>query len=343
MSHRRYNPLNDSWVLVSPHRAKRPWSGQQETLTESNNAYEPDCYLCPGNLRTSGQRNPDYPSVYVFDNDFPALLDDQNTDSKQETDDGAIIDHSHSLLQQQKVQGCNRVICYSPEHHLSMAKLSLSAIEDIIKVWSAQHSELSARFDWVQIFENRGEAMGCSNPHPHGQIWATDQLPVEAEKELSQQRAYYQSYNKTMLADYAEHEIAVAERVLLKNDHWLVVVPWWAVWPYETLVIALDPVQRIDQLTAASCQSLAEILQTLYGGYDNLFDTAFPYSMGWHSAPGRRAEPGWRLHAHCYPPLLRSATIKKFMVGYELLSEPQRDITAEMACANLRQAFGKSN
>ena len=324
--HRRYNPLNDSWVLVSPHRTQRPWQGQRETPAAAVETYDPDCYLCPGNARAEGARNPEYSDVFVFDNDFPALLEHGRASSNE----------SPELLRQQPVNGTCRVICYSPRHDQTMARMRRQQIRSVIDAWAAEHRNLCKRFPWVQIFENRGQSMGCSNPHPHGQIWATDQTPVEAERELRQQERYFDRHSRSLLADYAELEVREGRRVLLQTDSWLVVVPWWAVWPFETLLIARHPVQRIHELEDAGRDELADVLQSLCRAYDNLFATPFPYSMGWHSAPGGRDLPAWRLHGHFYPPLLRSADVRKFMVGFELLSEAQRDLTPEAACESLR-------
>ena len=322
--HRRRNPLNDSWVLVSPHRTKRPWQGQVEAPEPNTTpAYVEDCYLCPGNTRAGGVQNPDYDGVWVFDNDFPALLDAG----------GAPVDDP--LLGRAPVAGTCRVICYSPSHNLTMSTLPVAALRDVVDAWAAQHAELSARYDWVQIFENRGAMMGCSNPHPHGQIWATDTVPTEAAKKRETQRAWHATHGTAMLADYATREVAEGERVLIDTPHWLVVVPWWAVWPFETLIIARDDVAGIDALSDAARDDLARVLSQLTRGYDALFSAPFPYSMGWSSAPAGAA-PGWRLHAHFYPPLLRSATVRKFMVGYELMAEAQRDLTPEQAAERLR-------
>lgn len=326
--HRRYNPLNDSWVLVSPHRTRRPWQGQRETDPPDVVAYDPDCYLCPGNPRAEGNVNPDYSDVFVFDNDFPALLPNIDMDDVD-------MNKTSGLLQLEPVRGTCRVVCYSPRHDQTMAQLDVTAIRRVIDTWADQHRELGAQYRWVQIFENRGQSMGCSNPHPHGQIWATDHLPVEGEREFRQQQRYLESGNGVLLDRYAEHEHRDGRRVVIANDAWLVVVPWWAVWPFETLIIARHPVQRLYELDDDSRDQLATVLRTLCAGYDRLFDTPFPYSMGWHSAPGTEDTPSWRLHAHFYPPLLRSADIRKFMVGFELLAESQRDLTPEAACESL--------
>ena len=321
--HRRYNPLNDSWVLVSPHRTQRPWQGQREKQSPNVPHYDAECYLCPGNARAGGNRNPDYGDVFVFDNDFPALLPDMH--------DG----NSSDLLRMQPVRGACRVICYSPRHDKPMSQMDVGVIRRVVDTWSDQHRELSAQFRWVQIFENRGQAMGCSNPHPHGQIWATDHVPVEGAREQQQQRRHYDDGKGVLLERYVQLEQEAQERIVIENDTWLVVVPYWALWPFETLVIAKRPAQRLSDLASDSRDQLAAVLRQLCRAYDRLFDTPFPYSMGWHSAPGLADEPAWRLHAHFYPPLLRSADVRKFMVGFELLSEGQRDLTPESACRAL--------
>lgn len=327
--HRRYNPLTDSWVLVSPHRTQRPWQGQQEsTTTPDSPQYDPKCYLCPGNIRSNGEHNPDYTGVFVFDNDFPALLTQPDTHS----------DASDALFRRSAVAGRCRVICYSPRHDLTMANLGDTALREVVDVWANEYTDLSADYDWVQIFENRGSAMGCSNPHPHGQIWATDTLPTEAVREQNAQQHYRDVHGNDLLGDYAQQEISKHERVVIENAHWLVVVPYWAVWPFEVIVIARDSVGTLPELSDAARNALTQILGQLCQTYDAVFDTAFPYSMGWHNAPAGGSK-GWRLHAHFYPPLLRSASVKKFMVGYEMLGEPQRDLTPEQAAHTLRDAL----
>ena len=326
--HRRYNALSGDWVLVSPHRAQRPWQGRQETVPSAALAgYASDCYLCPGNQRANGAHNPAYSGVHVFQNDFPALL---------AADSGAAHAPAAGLLRAQLVRGECRVICYSAQHNQALATMPLPAIGAVVDVWAQQSAELGARYAWVQIFENKGELMGCSNPHPHGQIWCMDALPNEAAKEDRQQRDYFSVHGKLLLADYAQQEEAQAERMLLGNDHWLALVPFWALWPYELLLLPRRPVARLPDLSAPERTALAALLQQVLVRYDNLFETAFPYSLGWHGAPFGADAAHWQLHAHLYPPLLRSATVKKFMVGFELLAEAQRDLTAEQAAAQLR-------
>ena len=325
--HRRYNALTDSWVLVSPHRTKRPWQGKlEETATPKGVPYDPDCYLCPGNERAGAERNPKYSDVFVFDNDFPALLPEAQKDG----------DLTNGLLRSEAVAGRCRVVCYSPEHNLGLGDLSTDQIERVIATWAKEYATLIETHQWVQIFENRGATMGCSNPHPHGQIWAIDSLPTEAERELKAQQTYHREHGRSLLADYCDKELESGERVLIDNANWLVVVPYWAAWPFETLLIAKHPVARIDELSDAAKSDLAQTLKSLVMAYDRLFSVPFPYTFGWHNAPRNVAGDEWRLHAHFYPPLLRSAEIRKFMVGFEMLSEPQRDITPELAAEQLR-------
>lgn len=338
--HRRFNPLTGDWVLVSPQRALRPWQGQLENVaTAQLPAYDPSCYLCAGNLRVNGERNPDYQQPFVFNNDFPALLPD--TPAPETSVSGAQATEHHDLFSCQSARGTSRVICYSADHSKSMPELTLQQIGDVITCWIAQYRELSQQYRWVQVFENKGAVNGCSNPHPHGQIWASNFIPSLPAKADAMQRAYLQQHGRVLLLHYALAELQLAERVVLQNADWLVVVPYWAAWPFETLLLPLFPVQRMEQLSAAQQASLADMLQQLTIRYDNLFQCAFPYSMGWHGAPYPAAGEAddcahWQLHAHFYPPLLRSQSIKKFMVGYEMLAETQRDLTPEQAAALLR-------
>jgi UDPglucose--hexose-1-phosphate uridylyltransferase len=292
--------------------------------------YDPDCYLCPGNTRKSGHRNPDYTATYVFDNDFRALLDDVPSPPTSD----------HPLLHLEGVEGTNRVLCFSPRHDLTLARMDVADIRRVVDLWGDETADLGRTYRWVQMFENRGEAMGASNPHPHGQVWAQKSLPNEAVTEDYHQREYADgdpAARRSLLLDYALLESDRGERTVVENDDWIVVVPYWAFWPYETLVLPKFRVQRMPELPPLQRDSLAEALKRLLVKYDNLFKTSFPYSMGWHGAPFASGDLGyWQLHAHYYPPLLRSATVRKFMVGYELLSEAQRDLTAERAAETLR-------
>lgn len=324
--HRRFNPLTGEWVLVSPHRTQRPWQGQTEDASgDDRPEYDPICYLCPGNTRANGEQNPSYSKPFVFQNDFAALLPSAN---------GAASDDE--LFRSESVSGECRVICYSPRHDLTLAQMPLDKIEDVVDCWKDQYRELSARYEWVQIFENKGAVMGCSNPHPHGQIWAQSVMPSIAMSEAKQQSAYFREHSRALLIDVAERELASGERVVCSNDNWVAVVPFWAVWPFETLLIPRTPAASLLEVESSS---LASILQQLLGTYDRLFGVSMPYSMGWHNAPSSLGrDSGRTVHAHFYPPLLRSATVKKFMVGYEMLAEPQRDLTPESAAERLRNA-----
>ncbi len=329
--HRRLNPLTGSWVLVSPHRARRPWQGQQEgTDHPARPAHDPTCYLCAGNLRVTGERNPDYRGTYVFTNDFAALTADA-------PEAPAAVD---PLFRTGTARGTSRVICFSPDHSRSLPELPLPAIGQIIDTWCGQCTELGATYPWVQVFENKGAMMGCSNPHPHGQVWANSFLPNEAASEDAQQRQYLAAHGRVLLVDYARAEAGGA-RAVVETAHWLAVVPYWAAWPFETLLLPKAHVRRLPDLDPAQRQDLAVALKQLTSRYDNLFRCSFPYSMGLHGAPFAGASvggdgAGWQLHAHFYPPLLRSASVRKFMVGYEMLAEPQRDLTPEQAAEHLR-------
>lgn len=327
-SHRRRNPLTGAWVLVSPHRSKRPWQGQQEAVDNAQRpAHDPSCYLCAGNTRINGEQNPDYEGTFVFENDFAALMPD--TPAAEQGDD--------ALFCTMSARGTSRVICFSPDHSKSLPQLSLPAIERVIDTWVVQSAELGQTYPWVQVFENKGAVMGCSNPHPHGQIWATSFLPDEVEKEDLRQRAYHGEHGRAMLLDYAEREAASGERTVVLTEHWIAVVPYWATWPFETLLLPRFAVARLTGLTPERRADLAVALQKLTARYDNLFQTSFPYSMGWHGAPFDDSDAApWQLHAHFYPPLLRSASVRKFMVGFEMLAEAQRDLTAEQAAEKLR-------
>jgi UDPglucose--hexose-1-phosphate uridylyltransferase len=328
-SHRRYNPLTGQWVLVSPHRAKRPWQGQQEAPdTAERPDHDPQCYLCAGNARITGECNPAYTATHVFDNDFAALM--------QAVPDMA--EASDPLFRAMPARGTSRVICFSPDHGKSISELPLAALGHVIDTWCGETATLGETYPWVQVFENKGAMMGCSNPHPHGQVWACSYLPNEASTEDVQQRAYFAEHARALLLDYAEREALSGERTVVQTEHWLAVVPYWATWPFETLLLPRFAVQRLPQLDASQRSDLALALKRLTSRYDNLFRCSFPYSMGWHGAPfgidSTVARP-WQLHAHFYPPLLRSASVRKFMVGFEMLAEAQRDLTPEQAAARL--------
>jgi UDPglucose--hexose-1-phosphate uridylyltransferase len=330
LPHRRYNALTGEWVLVSPHRTQRPWQGQQETIPpEQRPAYDPHCYLCPRNFRAGGQVNPDYQGTYWFTNDFAALLPQSGPPT--------CVTETDPLFLHQEVSGTCRVLCFSPRHDLTLADLSPAEIHSVIDAWAQQSAELGTTYRWVQVFENKGAPMGCSNPHPHGQIWAVSELPNEPAKEDRQQARYLHQRQTPLLLDYALREKDLAERVVLANDHWLAVVPFWAVWPFETILLPTRHVLRLPALRVEERQALADIVKNLLQRYDALFGISFPYSMGWHGAPyGPGDDSHWQLHAHFYPPLLRSASVRKFMVGYEMLAEAQRDLTPEQAAARLR-------
>ena len=329
-SHRRRNPLTGQWVLVSPHRSKRPWQGQQEAPdTAEHLPYDPQCYLCPGNTRITGERNPAYAGTYVFTNDFAALMQ-----QVPEADAGAAAD---AFLRTMSARGTSRVICFSPDHSRTLPELPVDEIARVVDTWCAQSAELGSTYPWVQVFENKGAMMGCSNPHPHGQVWATSYLPNEALAEDEHQRAYFAEHRRPLLLDVVEREAGLGERVVVQTAHWLAIVPFWATWPFETLLLPRLAVQRLPQLDGEQRTDLALALKRLTSRYDNLFRCSFPYSMGWHGAPFDARDPKpWQLHAHFYPPLLRSASVRKFMVGFEMLAEAQRDLTPEQAAAQLR-------
>jgi UDPglucose--hexose-1-phosphate uridylyltransferase len=325
--HRRYDPLRDDWVLVSAGRTNRPWLGRREPEPLAQRpAYDPDCYLCPGNERASGARNPPYDGTYVFTNDFAAL--------RPETPLTSWVD---GLLVAESQQGTSRVLCFSPRHDLTLTSMPPAEVRAVVDVWAEQTVELGSRYRWVQVFENRGPEAGASNPHPHGQIWAGTALPVEATREDRTQRRHQAATGRHLLLDVAAQELD-GPRVVEVSDHWLAVVPFWAIWPFEVLLIARHPVARLSDLDDAGRDSLAAILQRTMARYDTLFEREFPFSFGWHQAPfDADRTDHWLLHAHFYPPLL-GAQVRKFMVGYELLAEPQRDLTAEDAAARLRAA-----
>lgn len=325
--HRRRNLLTDEWVLVSPHRARRPWQGEEAPPAAPRGArHDPGCYLCAGNVRANGVRNPDYDGTFVFANDFAALLPDTPAPP---------ID---PLFPAEGASGEARVICFSADHSLTLPELDDRARRGIVDCWADQSAELGARWAHVQLFENKGAMMGCSSPHPHGQVWASDFVPAQVATEDACQRAWLAEHGTVLLDAVAARE-AGGEREVEANDHWIAIVPWWAAWPFETLIIARDPVVRMEDVSPPARDALAQLLGRLMARYDNLFDTSFPYSFGWHGCPhGQSDTAPWRLHAHVYPPLLRSATVRKFMVGFEMLGEPQRDLTPEQAAARLRAA-----
>jgi len=331
LTHRRKNPLTGDWVLVSPHRNNRPWSGATEESNETAlPRYEEKCPLCPGNDRANDTANPDYQDTFVFVNDFGALVAEQDQEIEQE---------NNPLFQADVANGECRVICFSPDHSKTLPELSIQEIGRVIDTWQENYIELSKQYQCVHVFENKGAVMGCSQPHPHGQIWAHDHLSTEISKEDQQQLSYQQQHGSSLLKDYANHEVDYQERVVVENDHWLVVVPFWAAWPFETILLPKDDLQSFSQLTAEQKESLAEILQAITIKYDNVFNCSFPYSMGWHNAPANGEDNShWQLHAHFYPPLLRSSSVKKHMVGYEMLAESQRDLTAETAAQILKNA-----
>ena len=334
--HRRLNALTNEWVLVSPHRATRPWQGEVAKLqTTPDPAYDPSCYLCPGNARVGGVLNPKYDSTFVFTNDFAALK--PNTQPERIDVDGA------GLLVATGEPGICRVICFSPRHDLTLATMTAKQIEIVVHTWMEQFRELGEleSIRHVQIFENRGAMMGASNPHPHCQIWATASIPGEPAKELAAQSTYRQAHTRCLLCDYLALEQRQALRLVCENDGFVALVPFWAVWPFEVLICSRRHLASMNDFTANDPRSLSEILHRVTSTYDKVFGVPFPYSMGFHQAPTDGMDhPEWHFHAHFYPPLLRSATIRKFMVGFEMLGNPQRDITAEIAAARLRELAG---
>ena len=329
-AHRRFNALTGRWVLVSPHRTQRPWQGQEESASSDvASAHEANCYLCPGNTRAGGTTNQDYKGAYVFQNDFSALL--------SEVPEGQVDDHE--LLLSRSESGICRVVCFSPRHDLTLAQMAVEDIQQLVALWAEQYVELGAMegINHVQIFENKGEIMGCSNPHPHGQIWAQRTVPEEPARESERMLAHYQRTGRTLLSDYREVELARADRIVCQNNAFVALVPFWATWPFETLVLCKRHVRNLSDMTDAERSDLADILKRLTTRYDNLFECSFPYSAGMHQAPTDGADhDAWDWHMHFYPPLLRSSSVKKFMVGYEMLAEPQRDITPEAAAERLR-------
>ncbi len=362
--HRRYNPLTNEWILVSPQRTERPWLGQvEQEPAETRLAYDPHCYLCPGNERAGGERNPKYDSTFVFENDFAALLPDAErviaSEAKQSpTGSETLAPHasagvassherllamtSPDLLHAESERGVCRVVCFSPRHDWTLPDMPLPDIRRVVDVWVEQTRELGALdfVNYVQLFENKGAMMGASNPHPHCQVWASEHIPTEPAKELRSMLAYRGEHGTCLLCDYLALELEQRERIVVQNDHFVALVPFWAVWPFETMLLARRHISALPEMTGAERDALADIVKRLTTRYDNLFETSFPYSMGWHQAPTDSAAHAARethLHAHYYPPLLRSATVRKFMVGYEMLANPQRDLTAETAAARLRE------
>jgi UDPglucose--hexose-1-phosphate uridylyltransferase len=328
--HRRYNPLRRQWVLVSPHRTQRPWQGEVNPASGfSDLHYDPSCYLCPGNKRAGGNITPRYQSVFIFDNDYAALLPDSPAPPAD----------ASPLLHAERERGRCRVVCFHPDHSLTLARMELPDIRVVVDTWTEQYAELGREPDlrYVQIFENRGAMMGASNPHPHCQIWSTEHIPDEPAEETEALKAYHAANNTCLLCDYLKVESQQSIRIVCQNDDFLVVVPWWAVWPFETLVLAKRHIGSLAEFEDHEKNSLADILKQTTTRYDNLFETSFPYTMGFHQTPtDGDAHKEWHFHAHYYPPLLRSATVRKFMVGFEMLGMPQRDITAETAAERLR-------
>ncbi|MEM7037067.1 MAG: UDP-glucose--hexose-1-phosphate uridylyltransferase [Bacteroidota bacterium] len=327
--HRRFNLLTGEWVLVSPHRNKRPWQGKKDKVTEEKRpSYDPNCFLCPGNTRASGQKNPDYSGPYAFTNDFAALLPDT---PKTLFEDG--------LLKAQTEPGTCRVICFSPDHSLTLPQMPVADIAEVVRLWQSEYAELGSRpyVRHVQIFENKGALMGCSNPHPHGQIWAQYNVPEEARKKQEHQARHFAATGRSLLADYLAQELKAGERIVCENEHFVALVPFWAVWPYEIMLIPRRHFQNLTQITAEEITAFADLIKRVTTRYDNLFEVSFPYSSGIHQSPtDGQPHLEWHFHMAFYPPLLRSAEIKKFMVGYEMFGNPQRDITAETAAAQLR-------
>ncbi len=328
-SHKRLNILTGEWVLVSPHRSKRPWQGQNEVISNAQRStHDPSCYLCAGNTRINGEENPNYKDVFVFTNDFAAL---QTTAPYFTVDKG--------LLKAKSEQGICKVICFSPDHSMSLANMDVSAITKVVELWQKEYKELGANdlINYVQIFENKGAVMGCSNPHPHGQIWSQSELPNEVDKKDKRQRAYYVKNKSSLLGDYLKQELDANERIIYQNDDFVILVPFWAVWPFETMIIPKKDSANIAQLTKEESVHFADVISKITKAYDSLFNCSFPYSSGIHQSPtDGKINEHWHWHMSFYPPLLRSATVKKFMVGYEMFGTPQRDITAEQAAMRLR-------
>ena len=328
LPHRRRNLLTGEWLLVSPHRARRPWQGEAApSVVPRPQSHDPACHLCPGNTRATGEVNPDYPATFVFGNDFAALLGEGRVEAPTE-----------EPFETYPATGEARVICFAPDHSTTLARMPAPALERVVETWCSLSAELGAKWAHVQLFENKGAMMGASSPHPHGQVWASDFVPELVAREESRQRCWLTEKGTVLLADVAAAELEAGARVVEANDHWIAVVPHWAAWPFETLLVARGDVARLDELDGPARAALAALLSRLLQRYDGLFDCDFPYSMGWHGAPHSLGPDTahWRLHAHFYPPLLRSATVRKHMVGFELLAETQRDITPESAAERLR-------
>ncbi len=333
--HRRFNPLRGEWVQVSPNRTDRPWQGREENPPpEEKPRYDPDCYLCPGNKRAGGEVNPEYESTFVFDNDFSSLRPGVPDEEAA----------AHELMKVRGEPGICRVICFTPRHDLTLPEMEIGQIEEVVELWIQQYRELGGRsyVNYVQIFENKGEMMGCSNAHPHGQVYAQKTVPEEPAAERKRQTDYYSRHGRTLLGDYLEREQELGERMVTQNDHFAVVVPFWAYWPFETMVISRRPLARFTDLKEEERKGLADIVHKITVRYDNLFRVSFPYSAGFHPAPpDGETYPQWHFHMHFYPPLLRSATVKKYKAGYEMLGNPQRDFTPEHAAGRLRELSGR--
>ena len=327
--HRRYNILTGEWVLVSPHRTKRPWQGKQEKLPETTKpSYDKDCYLCPGNTRASGHTNPEYDQVFSFVNDFSALMEDTPS-----------VEYQEGLLLGKSEPGICKVVCFSPDHSLTLPLMEVPEIEKVVSLWQSEYQELGKDpgINHVQIFENKGSIMGCSNPHPHGQIWAQRSVPQEVEKKTAHQKDHWNTTGRSLLATYLEQELALGERIIAQNEFFVALVPYWTVWPYEAMIVPKEHLRDITQMNGSQKRDFADMIKIVTTKYDNLFETSFPYSSGIHQRPtDGAAYPEWHFHMSFYPPLLRSATVKKFMVGYEMFANPQRDITAESAADILR-------
>tara|TARA_B100000929_G_C15488291_1_gene413562 strand:- start:615 stop:1655 length:1041 start_codon:yes stop_codon:yes gene_type:complete len=328
--HRRYNILTGEWILVSPHRTKRPWQGKtEENKSVEKQTYDASCYLCPGNTRASGDTNPDYKEPFAFINDFSSLLQDTPE-----------IDFKEGLLKAESEKGICKVVCFSPDHSLTLPLMEVEDIVKVIRIWKREYKELSSKeeINYVQIFENKGAIMGCSNPHPHGQIWSQSSVPSEVLKKSVKLKEYWDKNGKSLLSDYIKQELQTGERILAENEHFAALIPYWAIWPFEAMIVPKRHLQHIGQLNQAEEVAYAEIIKKLTIKYDNLFETSFPYSSGIHQIPTDGKEyPEWHFHMSFYPPLLRSATVKKFMVGYEMFAGPQRDITAEQAAQRLNE------